>query len=74
MTTHPPRKILIVLLGAIGDVAQGLTLAKRIKDSWPEAHLSWAVEPPSRAIVEASSAVDQVFVFDRPRGFSAYPR
>ena len=66
------QKVLIVLLGALGDVTRGLSMAVRIKEAWPECHLSWAVEPKSRDMVEALGCVDKVFVFDRPRGFKAY--
>ena len=65
-------KILIVLLGAIGDVTRGLPLAVRIKRAMPNVKLYWAVEPKSRGVVEGHSALDGVFVFDRPKGFSAY--
>lgn len=67
-----PKKILIVLLGAIGDVVRGLPLAVRIKREWPSTLLYWAVEPRSRAIVENHKCIDKIFVFDRPRGLSAY--
>lgn len=70
--SYNKKKILIVLLGALGDVTRGLSLAVRIKEAWPDCHLSWAVEPKSREIVEALPHVDKVFVFDRPRGFKAY--
>lgn len=70
--SYNDKKILIVLLGALGDVTRGLSLAVRIKEAWPECQLCWAVEPKSREIVEALPQVDKVFVFDRPRGFKAY--
>ena len=67
-----PKKILIVLFGAIGDVTRALPLATRIKSSWPDAKLCWAVEPISRGLVEHHPAIDRVLVFDRPRGLPAY--
>ena len=69
-----PRNILIVLLGAIGDVARALPLAVRIQRAWPDARLSWAVEPPSLTLVEGHPAVDEVLLFDRKRGFFEYIR
>ena len=67
-----PDRILIVLMGAIGDVVRGLPLATRLKQSWPSTHITWAVEPISRPLVEHHPSIDQVVVFDRPRGFSGY--
>ena len=72
--SNRPRRVLIILLGAIGDVTRGLALATRIKSSWPETELIWAVEPKSAGILERHPAVDQLVVFDRPRGFPAYLR
>ena len=69
-----PKKVLIVLHGAIGDVAHALPLAVRIKRAWPQTELSWAVEPLSKGLVEGHPAIDRVFVFDRPKGLSAFRR
>lgn len=69
-----PSRVLIVLLGAIGDVTRALPLAVRIKQNWPSAELHWAVEPISRSLVEGHPAIDKVILFDRPRGFTAYCR
>ncbi len=66
------RSILVVLFGAIGDVTQALPVAVRIKRSAPDCRVSWAIEPPSRALVENHPAIDRVVVFDRPRGFAGY--
>jgi ADP-heptose:LPS heptosyltransferase len=70
--SSPPKKILIVLLGAIGDVARGLSLASRIKSHWPEAHLAWAVEPPSADLVRNHHSIDAVHLFNRPEGKTAF--
>ena len=72
MNQEFPNKILIILLGAIGDVARGLSLAVRIKEQRPEVFLAWAVEPRSKDLVLGHPAIDKVLIFDRPRGFKAY--
>lgn len=74
MKTEAPKKILIVLHGAIGDVVRGLSLAVRIKKTWPDVHLAWAVEPISYPLVSSHPAIDKVHLFDRPKGISAYIR
>lgn len=65
-------KILIVQFGAIGDVVRALPLASRIKRSWPEAHISWAIEPISRDLVTDHPAIDRVILFDRRRKLAGY--
>lgn len=72
MEATPPQKVLIVLLGAIGDVARALPMAVRIKKHWPKTELHWAVEPISKSLLEGHPAIDQLKVFDRPKGFSAF--
>ncbi|MFN8389031.1 MAG: glycosyltransferase family 9 protein [Bdellovibrionota bacterium] len=66
------KKVLIVLLGAIGDVTRGLSLAVRLKRAWPDSHVTWAVEPISRPLVEGHPAIDRVVVFERSRGLRGY--
>ncbi len=61
----PPRRVLIVLLGAIGDVVRALPLLGRIRNAWPDAHIAWAVEPKSRAVLDHHRWLDEVIVYDR---------
>jgi heptosyltransferase I len=60
-----PRRVLIILLGAIGDVVRALPLLGRIRRAWPAAHLAWAVEPKSQAVLEGHPWVDELIVYDR---------
>lgn len=71
---RPPRKVLIVLLGAIGDVTRGLPLAVRIKRAWPDTTLGWAVEPASAGLVNGHPSVDVVHVFRRKQGIGEFIR
>lgn len=64
---HPPRRILIVLHGAIGDVVRALPLLGRIRRGWPEAFVAWAVEPKSAPILERHPWLDETIVYDRRR-------
>ena len=68
----PAERILIVLLGAIGDVARGLPLAARVRAGYPEAHLAWAVEPRSAPLLENHPALDEHLVFDRRGGTRSF--
>ena len=61
------NNILIVLHGSIGDVTRALPLVNRLRDAYPNAKITWSIEPPSFPLVENHPAVDEVIVFDRPR-------
>jgi lipopolysaccharide heptosyltransferase I len=62
------ERILIILLGAIGDVVRGLSVVNFIKRACPKAHITWLVEPASHAIVSLHRGVDEVLVFRRMEG------
>jgi ADP-heptose:LPS heptosyltransferase len=69
-----PRRVLIILLGAIGDVVRALPLLGRIRRAWPSAHIAWAVEPKSQAVLEGHPWLDEIIVYDRRRApFSFLP-
>ena len=58
--------MLIVRLGAVGDVVRTLPAASALRGAFAGAHLAWLVEPASRTAVEGQPWVDEVLVF--PRG------
>jgi len=60
-----PRKILIVLLGAIGDVVRALPLLGRLRRAFPNAHIAWAVEPKSAPILEQHPWLDELIIYER---------
>ena len=58
--SRPPRvwpmrvvaeRILIVLLGAIGDVVRALPLAQRLRAGYSNARIAWALEPLAAPLV-----------------------
>jgi lipopolysaccharide heptosyltransferase II len=63
-----------VLLGAIGDVVRALPLLQRMRAAWPDAHITWAVEPAAAPIVTGHPALSRVVVFKRHEGVSAFAR
>src|ERR1700691_332010 len=65
--TNPPERVLIILLGAIGDVVRALPLLGRMRRAWPRAHIAWAVEPKSQPLLEGHPWLDQLIVYDRRR-------
>jgi len=64
---NPPRCVLIILLGSIGDVVRALPLLRRMRETWPTAHLAWAVEPKSAPILRGHPWLNELIVYDRSR-------
>jgi len=62
------RRILVILLGALGDVVRGLAVVNAIKRSDPSCHITWLVEPASSGVVSLHPEVDEVIVFQRKQG------
>jgi heptosyltransferase-1 len=69
-----PRSILIVRLGAIGDVVNALVLANAIKRADPTVIIGWAVHPLSQPLVAGHPAVDRVHVWTRGLGLLEWRR
>jgi heptosyltransferase I len=66
-----PRSIAIVLLSAIGDVVHGMPIATSLKRAWPDARITWVIQPVAHALVEPHPDVDAYIVFDRSAGLAA---
>jgi len=64
----PPaaERVLVIRLGAVGDVVRTLPAVSALRAAWPGARLVWLVEPASAGIVEGQPWVDGVLVFPRP--------
>ncbi|HEV8336461.1 MAG TPA: glycosyltransferase family 9 protein [Candidatus Polarisedimenticolia bacterium] len=59
--------ILMVRLGAVGDVVRTLPCLARLREAAPRARIAWVVEPPSSPLLPVRPWLDQVFVFPRDR-------
>jgi ADP-heptose:LPS heptosyltransferase len=53
-----------VKLGAIGDVANTLPLANRLRRAWPEVHLTWLIAPLAHGLVKGHPAIDRFLICD----------
>lgn len=67
-----PRSIAIVLLSAIGDVVHGMPIVTSLKRAWPDARITWIIQPVAHSLVEPHPDVDEYFVFDRSAGPAAF--
>jgi lipopolysaccharide heptosyltransferase II len=75
--SQPFKRVLIILLGAIGDVVRALPLLGRIRRAWPDAHIAWAVEPKSEPVLRAHPWLNEIIVYDRahaPLSFAPFLR
>ncbi|MGB9457397.1 MAG: glycosyltransferase family 9 protein [Bryobacteraceae bacterium] len=59
MTQDPPR-ILVVRLGAMGDIVHALPAVASLKQGFPGAHLTWVIEPQWAPLLEGNPFVDRV--------------
>ena len=57
-------RILIVKLSSIGDVVHTLPSAAALRRALPEAHIAWAVERHSSAVLKESPAIDELIELD----------
>lgn len=55
----------MIRLGAIGDVARTLPAVRALRDAYPEAELTWLVEPASASLLQGQPWIDRVLVFPR---------
>ena len=57
--------ILIVKLSAIGDVIHALPIAYVLKKRYPNAHITWVVEPTAYELVKHNPYVDEIIIFHK---------
>src|SRR5438105_11556225 len=63
-TTASPR-ILVVRLGAFGDIIHALPAVATLKHSFPQARLTWLVEPRWTPLLAGNPHVDRVVLLRR---------
>ncbi len=61
------RRILILKLGAVGDVIHSLPVLETLRSSFPEAHLGWVVEESAEALLKGNPNLDERILFERKR-------
>lgn len=60
-----PQRILIVRLGAFGDVLHTLAAAATVRENCPQARIDWLVEPCWRPLLEGNPHINEAVPFDR---------
>jgi len=62
---HPPRRILVLRFGAVGDLVRTLPAVELMHRTWPEAKIAWAIEEHTLPLLADHPLVDQWIVYDR---------
>jgi heptosyltransferase-1 len=62
---HSVGRILVVRLGAMGDIIHALPAAVSLKHGFPGSRVTWVVEPRWAPLLEGNPFVDRVVLLDR---------
>ena len=60
-------RVLVVRFSAIGDCIMTAWPVTSIRKTWPDAHLTWAVQNRSAPVIDEDGLIDNKFVFPRER-------
>jgi lipopolysaccharide heptosyltransferase I len=60
-------RVLIIRLGAFGDILHTLPVAHTLRMHYPQAHITWAVEAPLTAVLEDNPDIDRLLVINTKR-------
>jgi len=61
------RNILVIKLSAIGDVIHALPAVHALRQSYPDARITWIVEKPSYDLLNNNPDIDQIMIFEKPK-------
>ncbi|MCC7011193.1 MAG: glycosyltransferase family 9 protein [Planctomycetes bacterium] len=67
-----PAKVLIVRLGAIGDVVNATLVASALRRAWPETEIGWAVHELASPLVLGHPSIDRVHVWRKGTGLTGF--
>ncbi|MFC1525073.1 glycosyltransferase family 9 protein [Planctomycetota bacterium] len=70
-------KILIVRLGALGDIINCLPVLGTLRERFPKSYIAWAVEDKNASLLKGHPLLDDVFIFERRQWaphWSTHPR
>lgn len=59
------KNFLIIKLSAIGDVIHALPVSYAIKETFPDAKITWIVEPPAYDLLKMNYCVDKIILFHK---------
>lgn len=62
---RPADRVLVVRLGAVGDVIRALPALHRLRRAYPQAHFAWVVEDLAAPLLEGHADLDEVVRLSR---------
>ncbi len=65
-------RILVILLGALGDIARGIRILAPIKNRYPEAHITWLVEKKWSDFLTLHDDIDALITFEKKKWRSSF--
>jgi heptosyltransferase I len=68
----PLRRVCIVMMSAVGDAVHVLPVINAIKRRSPDTHITWVLQPGPASLVRGHRSVDDIIIFDRAKGWSAF--
>lgn len=61
-------------MSAVGSTVQGMPIAASLRRAWPEAHITWVLQPGPATLMAGRPDVDRLLLFHRRLGARAYSR
>ncbi len=68
----PAERICLLRLGAFGDTVHALALVNGLRQLYPNAHLTWILEPVPYEIAKEQPEVDEFLIFRPGRGIAGW--
>ncbi|MDB4878044.1 MAG: glycosyl transferase family 9 [Gemmatimonadetes bacterium] len=72
MIDVPLRRVCIVMMSAVGDAVHVLPVVNALKRHSPHVHITWVLQPGPATLVRGHRSVDEILLFDRAKGWSAF--
>src|SRR2546423_6282478 len=67
-----PDNICIVMMSAVGDAVHVLPVINALKRTNPATRITWVLQPGPAALVRGHRSLDEIVIFDRARGLTAF--
>lgn len=67
-----PDNICIVMMSAVGDAVHVLPVINALKRANPRTRITWVLQPGPAALVRGHRSVDEIVIFDRAKGLTAF--
>jgi len=62
-----PKKFLLIRFGSMGDIIHALPAAATLRDSFPDAHIDWILDPRWQPLLEGNPTLTNIITLDRTK-------